>query len=383
MQINPGLEGLAFTNTQLSVMDGKQGRLWFCGYDIHDLVERASYEEVCFLLWNRRLPTATELNELTQWLRENRPLPKPVWGIMHVLPGESEPMEALRTVASTLSMFDPCSDYLHNGHLNMCRVVSLTAKFPTILASFDRLRRDLPPIEPRADLGHGANLLWMLTGQEPDPDDARALELYSVLLADHGMNASTFSARVTTSTLGDIYSATVTALGTLKGPLHGGATEAGMKQLMEIGGPENVDRWVKERLDAGKRIMGFGHRVYRVEDPRAAILRQLSQEVAERKGKTHWHDTALRLEERVLDQPYFKERNIQINVDLYTGPLLASLGLAADLFTPMFAVGRIAGWTAHMLEQHANNRLIRPRAVYQGPRDLSWVELADRENGTA
>ncbi|MBN1315493.1 MAG: hypothetical protein JXA42_08495, partial [Anaerolineales bacterium] len=186
MEVNRGLEGLIFTETGLSVIDGKQGKLSFCGYDLADLAKRASYEEVAFLLWNRRLPTARELDLQTNWMRENRPLPKPVWGIMHVLPNEAEPMEALRTIASTLSMFDPCAQYQKNGHLAMCQTVSLTAKFPTIIASFDRLRRNTPPIEPRLDLGHGANFLYMITGNEPDPQDAQALETYFTLLADHG-----------------------------------------------------------------------------------------------------------------------------------------------------------------------------------------------------
>ena len=382
MQINQGLEGIHFTETRLSVIDGNAGKLSFCGYDIKDLAKKASYEEVCYLLWNKRLPSAGELEEVSGWLRENRPLPKPVWGIMHVLPNQSEPMEALRTVASTLSMFDPYDDYLENGNLVRCQAVSLTAKFPTIVASFDRLRRDLPPMEPRPDLSHGANLLYMLTGREPDPQDAEAVEAYLVILADHGMNASTFSARVTTSTLGDVYSATVTALGTLKGPLHGGATEAGMRQLIEIGAPDKVDAWFDERMAAGKRIMGFGHRVYRVEDPRATILRQLSRQVAERKGDTHWHEIAARLEERVLAHPHFQERRIFANVDFFTGPLLFTLGLNPDMFTAMFAVSRVAGWTAHMMEQLENNRLIRPRAAYVGPRDVAWVEMEQR-NGAA
>lgn len=379
METNRGLEGLTFTETYLSAIDGQAGKLSFCGYDLADIAGRATFEEVAYLLWNKTLPTPAELERQARWLRENRPLPKPVWGIMHVLPNEAEPMEALRTVASTLSMFDPCRAFLYNGQLAMCQSVSLTAKFPTIVASFDRLRRDLPPIEPRADLGHGANFLYMLSGKEPEPLCAQALETYFTLLADHGMNASTFSARVTTSTLGDIYSATVTALGTLKGPLHGGATEASMRQLIEIGRVERVDEWFEHKMASGERIMGFGHRVYKVEDPRATILRDLSQRVSEHVGDTRWHQIAQRLEERVVNTPYFQQRGIATNVDFYTGPLLNALGIQTDLFTPMFAVSRVAGWTAHMLEQKANNRLIRPRATYSGPRARAWQQLEERE----
>jgi citrate synthase len=219
----------------------------------------------------------------------------------------------------------------------------------------------------------------MLTGQEPDEVSARALETYLILLADHGMNASTFSARVTASTLGDVYSAIVTALGTLKGPLHGGANEAAMRQFIEIGRVEDVDAWFEARVAAGGRVMGFGHRVYRVEDPRSVILRELARQVTEQNGDSRWYDIAARLEKRVLDHPYFRERRIYPNVDYYSGPLLYALGIPVDLFTPMFAVARAAGWTAHMLEQQQNNRLIRPRAKYAGPVDRPWNELAERE----
>jgi citrate synthase len=218
----------------------------------------------------------------------------------------------------------------------------------------------------------------MLTGEEPDPDDADALETYFVLLADHGMNASTFSARVTASTLGDVFSSVVTALGTLKGPLHGGASQRSMEQLLEIGSVENVDEWFDQRVAAKQRMFGFGHRVYKTEDPRATILRKLSRQVAERTGNTRWFDISSRLEERVLSDPYFQERRIYANVDFYTGPLLYALEMPLDLFIPMFAIARIAGWTAHMLEQQRNNRLIRPRAYYAGPRDQVWSEMIQR-----
>jgi len=315
---------------------------------------------------------------LSDWLRANRRLPKVVWGIMHSLPDQATPMEALRTVASTLSMFDRSCIHEVEGGSSLCRAVSLTAKLPTIIASFDRLRRDHPPIEPRVDLDHAANLLYMLSGHEPDRAAADALETYFVLLADHGMNASTFSARVTASTLGDVFSSVVTALGTLKGPLHGGASQRSMEQLLEIGSVENVDEWFDQKMAAKQRIFGFGHRVYKVEDPRATILREHSRQVAKRSGNTKWFDISCRLEERVLDHPYFQERRIYANVDFYTGPLLYALDIPLDLFIPMFAIARIAGWTAHMLEQQKNNRLIRPRAYYAGPRDQDWSQIAGR-----
>ena len=377
--IKYGLEGVLFTKTYLSAIDGQAGRLTYCGYDIRDLAKQASYEETAFLLWYRRLPAESELAMLSTWLRANRHLPKTVWGIMHSLPERATPMEALRTVASTLSMFDHSCVHQEEGGSSLCRSVSITAKLPTIVASFDRLRRDRPPIEPRNDLSHAANFLYMLSGEEPDPQAAQALETYFVLLADHGMNASTFSARVTASTLGDVYSSVVTALGTLKGPLHGGASQAAMEQLLEIGSVEEVDAWFERKMAAKQRLFGFGHRVYKVEDPRATILRDLARQAAEGTGNTRWYDIAARLEERVLAHPYFQERRIYTNVDFYTAPLLYALGIPVDQFVPMFAIARIAGWTAHMLEQQRHNRLIRPRAYYAGPRDLEWRGMEQRQ----
>ncbi len=377
--IKYGLEGVVFTETRLSSIDGEAGRLSYCGHDIRDLAAHASYEETAFLLWYQRLPAVPELTMLSRWLRANRRLPRVVWGIMHSLPEHATPMEALRTIASTLSMFDRACIHEEEGGSSLCRSVSLTAKLPTVVASFDRLRRDHPPIEPRADLGHAANFLYMLSGREPEELSAQALENYFVLLADHGMNASTFSARVTASTLGDVYSAVVTALGTLKGPLHGGASQAAMEQLLEIGSVGNVDGWFEERMAKKKRLFGFGHRVYRAEDPRATLLRDLAHQAAQGSGNTLWFDIAAHLEERVLSHPYFQERRIFTNVDFYTAPLLYALGIPVDLFIPMFAVARIAGWTAHVLEQQQHNRLIRPRAIYAGPRDQEWQELSKRE----
>jgi citrate synthase len=378
-EVRFGLEGVVFTETRLSSIDGEVGRLAYCGFDINDLAANATYEEVAFLLWYQRLPAESELTMLSNWLRDNRTLPKPVWGIMHVLPEQATPMEALRTVASTLSMFDRACVHAEEGGSSLCRAVSLTGKLPTIVASFDRLRRNRPPIEPRPDLGHGANLLYMLTGEEPNEVSAHALEQYLILLADHGMNASTFSARVTASTLGDVYSATVTALGTLKGPLHGGANEAAMKQFMEIGRYENVEPWFRDKMARQGRLMGFGHRVYRVEDPRSVFLRRIARQVVERNGNSRWYDIAARLEELALAHPYFSERRIFPNVDYYSGPLLSGLGIPVDLFTPLFAISRVAGWTAHMLEQQQHNRLIRPRAKYVGPVAPPWIAMDERE----
>ena len=378
VDIKRGLEGVVFTETYLSSIDGEAGRLTYCGYDIQDLAAHATYEETAFLLWYQRLPAESELRMLSNWLRANRTLPKMVWGIMHSLPEQATPMEALRTIASTLSIFDRACIHEELGGASLCRSVSLAAKLPTIVASFDRLRCNRPPLEPRHDLGHAANFLWMLNGVEPHELSVKALETYFVLLAEHGMNASTFSARVTASTLGDVYSAVVTALGTLKGPLHGGAAQKAMEDLVEIGSTENVDAWFEAKMAAGQRMFGFGHRVYKAEDPRATILRELAHRAALGTGMTKWYDIAARLEDRVLASPYFKERKLYTNVDFFTAPLLAALDIPVDLFIPMFAIARIAGWTAHVLEQEQHNRLIRPLAYYAGPRDRIWSSKEER-----
>ncbi len=383
MEIQRGLEGVVFAETKLGKIDGQKGELSYCGYDIQDLAEEASFEEVAFLLWYQRLPSQPELEMLKGWMRSNRLLPKTVWGIMHSLPEGATSMEALRTICSTLSMFDKACKHEEVGGSSMCRSVSLTGKMPTIVTSFDRLRRGLPPIEPQEDLGHAANFLYMLTGEVPDEVSARALETYFVLLAEHGMNPSTFSGRVTSSTRGDIYSAVVTALGTLKGELHGGANHRVMQQLMEIEDVDNVDEWFERKMEEGQRIFGFGHRVYKTKDPRSDILKKMSRQAAEHQGSTRWVDIATALEERVLNHPYFQERNLVTNVDYYSAPLLYALGIRIDQFTPMFAMARIAGWTAHALEQQRDNRLIRPRAKYVGQEDLQLPSMEDREPAIA
>jgi citrate synthase len=310
-------------------------------------------------------------------MREMRPLPKHVLAIMHVFPGEAEPMDVLRTVVSALAMYKDV-DLQEEDSLFLHYAQSLTARMPSIVAGLDRLRHDSPVISPRADLGRGANFLYMLTGREPDPLDAQDLETYMVMMADHGMNPSTFSARVTASTLSSNIASITTALGSLMGPLHGGAVSAGMRQLLEIGRPENVEDWVEERLTKQERIAGFGHRVYKVEDPRAAHLRQMTAEITQRKGDDRWFQVALGLEKQVLQHPYFRHRSLYTNVDYYAGLLLYTLGIPMDLCTPVFSCARIAGMLAHVREQRANNRLIRPRSRYVGPGRQKWVPLEQR-----
>ena len=288
-------------------------------------------------------------------------------------------MEVLRTATAALSMFDPTADDTQSVEGNMDKAVRLTALFPTILAAFDRARDGLEPIAPDPELGHTANFLYMLHGVKPDPDSVRALDVYLTLLAEHGMNASTFSARVTASTLGDIYSAVVSAIGTLKGPLHGGANQAVMEMLEEIGEVDQAKAYIQRALDNKQRIMGIGHRVYKTEDPRVRHLRRLSAVLGIEVCEPKWHIISLRVEEVAL--PVLSRKNLYTNVDFYSATVLHCLGIPTDMFTPLFAMSRIVGWTAHIAEQYADNRLIRPRAEYVGPHNVAWVPLEDREAG--
>jgi len=370
-QIAKGLEGVVVADTALSHIDGERGRLIYCGYDIGDLAAHATFEEVAYLLWHGHLPNRAELAEFTGEMARYRTLPPAVVEVIRVLPDSAEPLEVLRTAVSA---FAAALDF--KGHPSVTHAMALTGSMPSIMATFDRLRRGLPPVPPRADLSHASNYLYMLTGEVPSEQRARALETYLVLTADHGLNASTFTARVIASTLSDMGSAIVGAIGALKGPLHGGAPALVLDMLRAIGKPENAEAWLKAVLDRGERIMGFGHRVYRTEDPRARVLRALAERTSEIeffKLALHVEDVALRLlHER---KP---ERRIYTNVEFYSAAVLHGVGLPDDLFTPTFAISRVAGWTAHVIEQLKDNRLIRPDAEYVGPMNLTFVPLDQR-----
>ena len=358
-----GLEDVTATTSAICYLDGERGVLAYCGYDIHDLAKSASFEEVCYLLWHRRLPTRAELGDLQSQLAVARPLPEAVLRLIRSLPNV-DGMDALRTLTSALGHYDPEADD-PAPQAQYRKAVRLTAQVATIVATWGRLQAGGGPIAPDPVLGHAANFLYMLTGKRPNATAVRAFDVALVLHADHELNASTFAARVAAATLTDMYSAIVAAIGTLKGPLHGGANADVMRLLLEIGehaSGERVDDAIRGKLARKEKIAGFGHRVYRTEDPRATHLRQMSRDLGKGAGSTAWFDMSQRIESLVKS-----EKKLNANVDFYSASTYYALGIPIDLFTPIFAVSRISGWTAHVLEQYANNRLIRPRADYTGP----------------
>ena len=367
-----GLEEVIAAETAISDIDGKLGKLWYVGYSIDELAESSTFEEVIFLLHHRRLPTQTELEDLTEQMVNDREAADFVRDLMPTLAAQTSPMSMLRTAISAASAYDP-DGWDQSPEANYRKAIRITALIPTLIAYYDRHRGELEPIDPNPKLPHAANFLYMLTGEEPDQQAARAFDVSFILYADHTMNASTFCARVVASTLSDMHSAIVAAIAALKGPLHGGANEQAQRMLEEIGEVDRAEAYVKDLFARKQRIMGFGHRVYKTEDPRATILRRLSRELGEAAGETRWYDISERIEKVVMDQ-----KGLYPNVDFYAGSVLHYLGLATDLFTPMFAAARAAGWTAHVREQYADNRLIRPESEYIGPRDQLYVPIEDR-----
>jgi citrate synthase len=358
-----GLEDVVAASSAICYLDGDRGVLAYYGYDIHDLARGASFEEVCYLLWHGRLPGRAELGDLQSQLVATRPLAEPVLRLMKQLPSGGG-MDMLRTLTSALGQYDPEADD-NSPAANYRKAVRLTAQLGSLVATYGRLQAGGGFIQPDPALGHAANFLYMLTGTRPDALSTRALDVALVLHADHELNASTFAARVAAATLTDLYSAIVGAIGTLKGPLHGGANADVMRLLIEIGpdaAPERIDEAIRSRLAKKIKIPGFGHRVYHTEDPRATHLRRMSKELGERAGNTRWFEMSQRIEALVKG-----EKKLNPNVDFYSASTYYTLGIPIDLFTPLFAVSRVAGWTAHCLEQYANNRLIRPRTDYIGP----------------
>jgi citrate synthase len=358
-----GLEDTVATSSAICYLDGDQGVLAYCGYDIHDLARHATFEEVCFLLWQRRLPTRAELGDLQSQLIAGRPLPEPVIRAMRSLPA-GDGMDALRTLTSLLGHYDPDAND-NSAQANYRKAVRLTAQIGSLVATLGRVNAGGSPMSPDPVLGHAANFLYMLTGERPSGLATRAFDVALILHADHELNASTFAARVAAATLTDIHSAIVAGIGTLKGPLHGGANADVMRLLLEVGKdapPEKIDEVIRGKLARKEKIPGFGHRVYHTEDPRATHLRQMSRDLGQRAGETQWFDMSQRIEALVK-----AEKKLNPNVDFYSASTYYALGIPIDLFTPIFAVSRISGWTAHVLEQYANNRLIRPRAEYIGP----------------
>ncbi len=374
MATSAGLEGVVVAESQLSSIDGARGRLIYRGIDIHDLATHASFEEVAYLLWHGVLPTRAQLDALQRDVQAAQRLPQPMSAMLRSMPAEADPMDVLRTTVSALGLYDPDAA---NGspEANHRKALRLLAQTPALVAGFHRQRRAASLVDPLAGQGIAANFLYMLMGENPSDQSVQAMEVCLVLHADHGFNASTFAARVTAATLSDMHSAVTSAIGTLKGPLHGGANQRVMQTLEAIGSPERAEAHVRGMLGRHERVMGFGHRVYKTEDPRAVELRRLSQELGERARNTKWFDISERVERVML-----AERQLHVNVDFYSASVYHLLGVPTDLFTPIFAISRMAGWTAHVLEQLANNRLIRPRAQYTGVRDLPFVPLAQRDH---
>jgi citrate synthase len=370
-----GLEDVVATSSAICYLDGDQGVLAYCGHDIHDLARDASFEEVCFLLWHRRLPTRSELGDLQSQLAAARQLPEPVLRILRALP-PADGMDLLRTVTSVLGHFDPDASE-RSPQANYRKAVRLTGQLASVVATLGRLERGGGYVAPDPALGHAANFLLMLDGRRPDATSTRAFDVALILHADHELNASTFAARVAAATLTDIHSAIVAGIGTLKGPLHGGANADVMRMLIDIGetaSEDRIDEAIAGRLARKEKIPGFGHRVYRTEDPRATHLRRMSEALARRAGALHWYKMSQRIEAKVVS-----EKSIYPNVDFYSASTYYTMGIPIALYTPIFAVSRIAGWTAHVLEQYANNRLIRPRADYTGPAyPQRFVPLAER-----
>jgi citrate synthase len=358
-----GLEDVVATSSAICYLDGDQGVLAYCGHDIHDLARHATFEEVCYLLWHRRLPTRAELGDLQSQFAAARALPEPIVRLMRSLP-PVDGMDALRTLTSALAHYDAeVADSTPGAQYR--KAVRLTAQVGTVVATWGRLKAGGGIIEPDPVMGHAANFLYMLTGNRPNATAIRAFDIALILHADHELNASTFAGRVAAATLTDMYSAVVAAIGALKGPLHGGANAEVMRMLLEFGqsaSPERVEDAIRAKLGRKEKIPGFGHRVYHTEDPRATHLRQMSRELGKRAGVTAWYDMSERIEALVKS-----EKKLNPNVDFYSASTYYTLGIPIDLYTPIFAVSRMSGWTAHVLEQYANNRLIRPRAEYTGP----------------
>jgi citrate synthase len=375
-EVKRGLEGVVVSESRLSYIDGDAGELGYRGYAIEDFAREASYEEVLSLLWNGEWPTREEHDEFAARLASQRDLDPALYDLIEELAARDEnPMSMMRTVTSALSAYDPDADAdPDDREANLAKGCRITAKLPTALAAFDRLRNGHDPVAPRDDLGHAENFLYMLNGEVPDDVAADAFDTALVLHADHGLNASTFSAMVTTSTLSDLHSGVTSAIGTLAGGLHGGANQNVMRMLKEI---DESDRdpgaWIERAVDEGRRIPGFGHRVYNVRDPRAAILASYSEQLGEQSGDPKWYDYSVAVEEFMAETT-----DLAPNVDFYSASMYYQMGIPMDIYTPIFALSRVGGWIAHMLEQYEDNRLIRPRARYIGERGREFVPLDDR-----
>jgi citrate synthase len=373
-----GLEGVIVAESKTSLVNGQEGKLIYGGYAIETLAENALFEEVAYLLWNERLPTRRELENLRSAIAAEASLPAVIIEQMKSYPRDVDPMAMLRTVVSALGMVDP--DSADNSlEANRRKAVRLTGQLTTTCAAWDRIRKGKEPVAPRKDLTLAQNFIYMLTGAEPDRTASDAINVYLVLLAEHGMNASTFASRVTVATGSDMHSGIVSGLGTLKGPSHGGANTEAMRMFLEIGEPDHVESWFRKHVkEGGRRIMGIGHRIYKALDPRAAILERHAEALAKSTGNLKWFQIAKRLAEVARADQYFIDRKLYPNVDYYSAIVLYTSHVDVDMFTPLFAMARVVGWSAHIIEQFANNRLIRPDVTYIGPVGLQWIPIDQR-----
>jgi citrate synthase len=370
--LDKGLDGIVAFSSRKSFIDGAKGELIYAGYNIEVLAEKATFEEVCFLLWNDRLPNKAELADLHNKLVADRDVPETVYNYINSTDKKAEPMSVLRTAASMLADSDPDAE-VNTPEANMRKAIRLTAKMPTIIAAFDRARKGQDIVKPGLKGSTAFNFLYMINGEEPGPKAERVMDLLLVTHAEHGMNASTFSARVIGSTLADMHSSITGAIGSLKGPLHGGANTAVMNMLKGLDKDTDIREFVKGKLERKEKIMGFGHRVYKTFDPRAKLLRVMSKDLAKEVDMEYlydWSETILTVMK--------EEKNIDPNVDFFSATVYYSMGILPDLYTCIFAMARISGWTAHYIEQMENNRLVRPRQLYLGEKNLAWVKVEDR-----
>ena len=373
-EIHRGLKDVYLDTTESSFIDGQEGKLLYRGYSIHDLAEKSTFEEVTYLLLYGALPTKRQLQELDVTLRANRTIPDQVIQVL-ALVKQGHPMDVLRTGVSALASFDPeVGD--NSVEATIRKGIRLTAMAPTIVAAHHRLREGLEPVAPNPELNHAGNFLYMLSGELPDEETTGLLDVDFIIHAEHGANASSFGARVAASTVSDLHSAVTTGIAVLKGPAHGGAAEEVMKMAMDIGRPENAEEWARKVLDGGGRIMGFGHRVYKVEDPRARHLRKRSKALGDKMGQPHWFQILDHLEEKVMVS--YRARGVYVNVDFFAGSIYYLLGIRDDLFVSIFALGRIPGWTVQCMEQYKNNILIRPLLEYTGSLDVEYVPIEQR-----
>ena len=368
-----GLRGVVAAQSAIGDVNGEQGVLIYQGYDIHDLAENSTFEEVVFLLWNGRLPKKEELESFSAEIRANYAVPAEIIALLRTFPKDSDPMDVLRTATSALAFYDTANAHRTDREHAVRSAIKLTAQFPGIVTAWERIRQGMDPIAPLADQNIATNFLYMLRGEMPEADEVKIFDICLILHADHELNASTFTTRVISGTLADMYGAVTGGIAALSGPLHGGANTNVMKMLIEIGSIENLEPWLDNALAEKKKVMGIGHAVYRTEDPRATWLRKFSKQMGEKKGDLKWFEMSQKLEKMMNEK-----KGMFPNVDFYSASTYYLMGIPLDQYTPIFAVSRVSGWTGHILEQYGNNKLIRPRAEYIGARGLKYVGMDQR-----